>query len=60
MNLNEALNVITLYQELHQLADLKAALADMLVRDRTELFPIEQKALKMIMEKRPDLLRDLA
>ena len=49
MSLIEALNVIRLYQELHKLLTLQDAIWHMKMRDITELFPIEQQALKIVL-----------
>ena len=59
MSFMDAVNVIRLYQETFKLPNFISAFYDMLARDRTELFGIEQQALRIISNADPYYYKDL-
>ena len=58
MSYLDALNVIKLYQESHQFATWQQALMEMLRCDISELFPIEQTAIRIVSKHHPELMGD--
>jgi hypothetical protein len=56
MSYHDALNIIKLYQESHQLDTWQQALFNMLRCDVTELFAIEQTAIKVVIKYHPELM----
>ena len=56
MSYEDALNVIKLYQESFKLPSWQLALQAMLKGDITELFAIEQVAIKILAKHHPELL----
>jgi hypothetical protein len=55
MSYLDALNIIKLYQESHQFDHWQEALLAMLRCDVTELFAIEQTAIKIVAKYHPEL-----